>query len=284
MEAKCEIKILAVIPVYHPDLGLLQRSLERIAREQIDVILVCNSSIDPQFRARWSTRVRFIELPANKGTAYAYNLSRKILFSTEIYNFLLLADQDTLLSEEYLRFCCFLASQEGNRQENFNIICCPYDSKNILRRCPSLELSEPGSFASLPWRSVKDAKASGMLLPRRLVVELSFNEDLFVDYVDWDYCWRSLRHGYCLIEINDQGLTHHQLGDAYEFRFLNLRVNLPSRSRRRIQFGSACYLFWRPALLLHAPKRRILAILSRIVLNPLIDLLEKASLVRMVDQ
>lgn len=59
-------------------------------------------------------------------------------------------------------------------------------------------------------REVKWAMTSGCLYNVRKFVEIGgFKEELYVDGLDIDYCYRAREHGFVVIEIADAKLNHH---------------------------------------------------------------------------
>lgn len=56
-----------------------------------------------------------------------------------------------------------------------------------------------------------------------------FNESLFIDYVDNEFCYRIINNGFKIIQIKD-AILYHRLGDTQVRRFLNLKLNVSNHS------------------------------------------------------
>lgn len=279
MKSKSNSPILAVVPVYQPNIALLEQSLEKLKQCGLDILLICNSSIDPRSKREWSAFALLVDQPQNRGTAGAYNIAIDAILASACYTHLLLMDQDTILSDQYLDFCksieIYFPSSMLDR-----LVFCPFDMKNIYSPNSSVVTGVASGSLDCKLTLIKDAKASGMLIPRGVLKSLRFNQLLFVDYVDWEFCWRARRRGFALVQVDDNNLTRHHLGDTYHLRFLGLRLSLPSRTRRKMQIRSAVVILRNPTNYYIAPKRRIAAIFARFFINPMIDVLEMTSFIR----
>ena len=73
---------------------------------------------------------------------------------------------------------------------------------------------------------VEKTLSSGFFYSREVIEKIGLkNEDLFIDLVDWEWCWRARKKGYKIIG-NADVIIEHQLGDSSKdlgFREVNLR-------------------------------------------------------------
>ena len=78
--------------------------------------------------------------------------------------------------------------------------------------------------------TVKSIITSSMLTTYDVIKDVGFwNEDLFLDYADWDLCWRLQKDGMCCC-ITDAVTLRHSLGQGKKkIGALNLRVAAPIR-------------------------------------------------------
>ena len=269
--------ILCVIPIYCPDYHLLKASIEALKRHDVEIVLILNSHVD---RASLPEDILCLSSDSNCGTAGAYNIAADLVARRVDLRALLLLDQDSLLTDSYLGFCVECVRRAD--WDELRTFVCPYDPKNlVLRR--SLPVSQLAT--GLSWRkfrNVSDTKASGLLLPRSALVQLRFDEDLFVDYVDWNYCWRSHSFGFRVLEFPRESGSLHRLGNEYRWIGLNHLFRVPSLSRRKLQTRSALILLLSANKRKNAPLLRIVSVLSRLLINPLLDGLEQFGLIKPV--
>ena len=74
---------------------------------------------------------------------------------------------------------------------------------------------------------------SGSLVRLAALEELAgFDDDLFIDYVDTDFCLRCLERGY-RVRLSANAVFRHQFGDRSEERFLGIRLNPTNHSALR---------------------------------------------------
>lgn len=86
--------------------------------------------------------------------------------------------------------------------------------------------------------------SSGFFFPRSsFEVVGPKDESLFIDYVDWEWCWRS--KGYGLSVFVDTNLKiEHMLGSGHKKIFC-FDIGLPAPIRHYYQFRNSIYLFFR---------------------------------------
>lgn len=70
------------------------------------------------------------------------------------------------------------------------------------------------------------------------------NEDLFIDFVDWEWCWRSRERGYRIF-IDTTLEISHMLGDGHK-KILGQSIGMPSPIRHYYQFRNFIYLLGKP--------------------------------------
>jgi len=259
----------------------LSEIIAKLKFNNIETLLIANYSVDPADFHALAPHVTVMQMNRNMGTAFAYNLARIYALSNASVRFLLLLDQDSIPSDQYLKFCLKCCAKAECRARS---IYCPRDKKNIatsLRQKKSVILSK--CLDGYKYREIFDAKSSGMLIPISILKQFSFDESLFVDYVDWEYCWRIRRAGFNIYELTDISLNNHQLGNPYCVFNSKRLFYFPSSGRRSIQARSAVNMLINIHKFAGAPLLRICAIFSRLFLNPILDLLEEAEIIRPIN-
>lgn len=93
------------------------------------------------------------------------------------------------------------------------------------------------------YRSIKFSMTSGWLLDIDIFLKQNgFFEELFVDGLDFDYCFKSINNGYKIIECGQAIVYHHP---AETQVFLGLKYGIASPFRYYMQFRSLSWLILR---------------------------------------
>lgn len=71
---------------------------------------------------------------------------------------------------------------------------------------------------------------SGNIVSRKAFEEVGlFDEKLFIDFVDYDFCFRIKEHGYDIVEVSD-AILFHRIGETKEGRFFFKKVSATNHS------------------------------------------------------
>lgn len=200
-------KICAGIVLYNPDMVRLQKNIEAI-KEQVEKVYVVDngsSNIDTvRFFCAKDSKVKLLENGINKGIAAALNTLLS-LAEEDGYDWMVTLDQDSVAFSDMV--------------ENFK----PYiERENIAVLCPFIvDDNENNSIRSnaLPSEiEVERAITSGGLTNVFVWRKIGgFDESMFIDCVDFDYCTNAILNGYKILQITAAKL-HHRLGEAKEIR------------------------------------------------------------------
>lgn len=215
-------KIYAVIICYNAEYSLLCETISSISDQVDSVIIVNNDSFQYDFSA--FSKIKNIVLNKNYGIAYAQNvgISKAIV---EGADFILLSDQDTIYPENYIsQFLPYL--NEGKAQ-----LYCPIFFDNVKNVYSPIMIKKfkSVSFVNEP-TFVQHAIASGSIIDVDCLNKVGLmDENLFIDYVDFEFCWRLTNCGYKILTVPSI-IINHQLGDGTK-KILNKHVTLRSDIR-----------------------------------------------------
>jgi rhamnosyltransferase len=209
-----DLRITAVTTAYHPD-ERLRAVVEAALGSCEKVIVADNTPAASSSLARdlGGDRVEVLSLGANLGVAAALNAGlRAVPPSCEA---VLLLDQDSVLSEELVIALAAHLAQPG-----------------VVAAAPSpwdaASGTHYGTLTSLQ-AEVTDQDAvitSGMLVRRAAADAIGgFREDLFVDYVDIDFCLRLRTAGGRIVQDKSLRLPH-SIGDRRTHRVLGIPVKV----------------------------------------------------------
>jgi rhamnosyltransferase len=210
--------IAAVVPAYHPNPARLRQALELLAVDCRYLFVVDNGGLAPALEG-WIKRPSGLEILGdgnNLGVAAAQNLGirRAIESGADAVLFL---DQDSLprpgmvralaeacgglLSTGHLVAACGPRYHEpgGNALSGF-----------VRLGCLGLRLVNPPTHDSVV--ECAFLISSGMLVPLETLKKTGFmEEELFIDHVDTEWCFRAASHGFSCFGIGG-AVMEHELG------------------------------------------------------------------------
>lgn len=216
-------RILAVVVSYHPTFELID-NIECHLMQVPFVVVVDNESSDSSrdiFSKLTTKNVFVISNEVNQGVATGFNQGVKWGLENG-YDYFLLLDQDS--------------RPEAGMVEKLLAVTKSFSIKNQLVLVgPHLEDYD----RKMNNRSSEDMEmcplliTSGSLLSKDLIEKVGFYDDrLFIDHVDHEYCLRVVQEGGRILKVNSVTLLH-RFGDAQVKTFLGKSFFLQSYSSFR---------------------------------------------------
>lgn len=221
-----QAKILAVIVTYNPEIGHLKSFLEELSK-QIDLVLIYdNNSLNFKDIAsiQFPQNVIIHSSPINKGLPTHYNAAIQYGLENGFDNLLIL-DQDSTFDKHFLDeyrkhldedfFCLvpFLVHNNNDYEEKY-----PTKTKNTCDY-------------------VKRSINSGTLIYlHKLPNDIRFNEDLFIDCVDFDFFERANKFRLKTLRINLAKLhislgNISRIGPFFLYNYSPFRLEKQTRDR-----------------------------------------------------
>lgn len=197
--------IVCIVVLYKPDTSVI-KNIKRCNNLVNEVILVDNSSEDNTDLFECFDFAKYIPLKKNTGIAHAINIG--IQKSKE--PFVLTMDQDSSINNELINsYIEFLNLKDDNK---VGALTPQYNTD----RNPAI-IKDGTEFQLLTMQS-------GTLFKRTVFEQIgTFNEDLFLDVVDWEYCLRMDKNGYKVIRVN-QAVLNHKPAETREWKCGPLKV------------------------------------------------------------
>ena len=207
-----EFRSIAGIVAFNPDERRINENISAIYHQVSEVVVVDNNSKSKDYIERIENKypnISFIVNSENYGIAKALN---QILSYAQMHNFewVLSLDQDSVVAGDLInKYDEFL--RQYNSDGKIAMVTClrqdrNYDTKavhtntfNRVDRC----------ITSASYANVDIMCACGM-----------YDENMFIDYVDFDVCATLTENGYSIIRLNIVGFLH-ELGNSKRVRFLN---------------------------------------------------------------
>jgi rhamnosyltransferase len=174
--------ICAVIVTYNPNPAEVQTLVERIAEHVGLIVIVDNGSRN--VAALLTLPVRLIELGSNKGVATAQNVGIQAALERD-YKFVLLFDQDSLPEPDMVPKLREAFDSLTNQGVRVAAVAANYRERN------SGLLAKPNNQGCM---NVGHAISSGCLYSADALRDVGpMMDDLFIDYVDTEWCMRAIR-------------------------------------------------------------------------------------------
>jgi len=229
--------VLAVVVTYNPDIDLLTRALESVAPQVQGLIVVDNASANAEDvrRLAGTAPAQFIDNTSNLGIAAAQNQGLAFAQSGDFTHILLL-DQDTLLAPGMVADLAKNLRVLEAEQGEVAAIGPAYYELNSQRqtrayRAHGLRLSRI-SLASEARPVASDfIIASGSLIPLAILEKVGrFREDLFIDLVDVEWCFRARAAGYRSFLSPTARVDHRLGGGTVKLGARQVAIHVPIRN------------------------------------------------------
>lgn len=157
------------------------------------------------------SNVEYIELGDNKGIAYALNQGATNAYN-EGYQWLLTMDQDSCLTANTIHLMLEALSETESPDQVGILAAIPSCSEQV-QKLPDTSFSiVDTAFTSGNMVRLEAWKKSG-----------GWNDELFIDSVDYDFDFKVQLAGYNIVRCNGVVFLH-QLGDISEFKFFGKQI------------------------------------------------------------
>lgn len=208
------MKIAGVVILYHPDIQQLSENVKSYL-EGLEQLYVYDNSetITPglvESLHKLHPSVKYYFFNNNEGIAKRLNQAMEQA-ALDQYDFLLTMDQDSSFKDgDFDKYKSSIQSSNSNQVAQFGVNCQPDFTLPKDQPEEALTLITSGSILNL-----SKTKRIG-----------KFNEELFIDFVDAEFCYRVIQNGYINL-IFTNIILNHALGKIVEGRsFLNFKKTL----------------------------------------------------------
>lgn len=236
-------KVCAVIVTYNPNIDEFKDNVGSVAN-QVDRICIVDNSTDASLQEKVlklgnQNSVHVISNKGNFGIAYAQNIGMKWALA-EGYDAFFLLDQDTKLNDETVSNLIMDYNYLAN--QNKKVACLgplafdrDQSEENVYHNYGS------GDEKII---EVQQTLSSGSLIPKDALINVGgMEEGLFIDIVDYEWCWRAKERGYSTFVTKGVKVAHRLGEDRYYF--LGKGIGVPSPIRHYYQFRNTLKMFTR---------------------------------------
>lgn len=235
-------KVCAVMVTYNSDEGVCS-SIPSVIDQVDELVIVDNGSNFESLAiirkvCENSDKVKIIELSENMGIAFALN--RGIEYSIKMsYNWVLTLDQDSICTKDMIKNMLNTYDDLSNDLKEQIYVITPYhvEEKNfnvsLYENIPNL------------WNYKLTEITSGTLAKIEVYKKILYNEELFIDLVDHDFCLSINELNMKLIQVNC-AILKHNLGESTSENILGINTTTTNHSPLRRYYMTRNRLFvWR---------------------------------------
>jgi rhamnosyltransferase len=223
------VKVCGVLVLYNPDQDKLRKLISLFLPQLDHIFIVDNSEISCKLDFFYDLKITYYSVGENKGIAYAHNAG--ISWAKERdFAHVLLIDQDSIPNKDMV----FILKDALNELET--------QGKKIAAVGPRLWDSRHFTFYPFIRFTKKEVKrlkrfqrkyvktdflpASGCLIPlKNIHTDKPFSEDLFIDNVDFDWCFKMSYLGYDLYGVKD-AVMEHTIGECVRSLWFGKKISV----------------------------------------------------------
>ena len=234
--------IACVVVIYNPDVSVA-RNIHTYINAVDHVYIVDNSEMPDFSMPERRTSFSYVANGNNLGVAHALNQGAKMAIE-DGYAWLLTMDQDSTPAENMI--AVMIDRLNSMDTDMVGIVSPVY---NLQHKTATMD-SESWVLTSGNLLNLSAYRLCG-----------DFEEKLFIDHIDHEYCLRLRKHGYH-IEICQNAFLAHELGDSLKSNFLFYRRAIVQHSTLRWYYFlrnglyvSCKYVYFCPGFLLYFIKQ-----------------------------
>lgn len=250
---------IALVTLYFPD-DKVKGNIIQLSKYVDNVVLLDNTPNVENFSL-------FSEIKNTEYIAYKKNLGLSLAFNHYLKTltencYIIFFDQDSFCPEGLVK----------QLKNDYQICCGKLNKKGIIgpayfeENAGHLMVPNQKEEVSAGLYEVKSIITSGMFTELDVIKESGFwNDDIFLDMADWDFCWRILRAGFfCCFSTNE--VLSHQLGKNVH-HFCGFEIEEWASFRVYYQTRDCLYLLRKPYVPFKFRIRFILMLTIRPVLH-----------------
>ena len=223
------MKVAAVVVLYHPPEEIIDNINSYI--EEVEKVYVIDNSEEATNdeiidKLKKNSKVELVILHQNKGIAKALNIGGNKAI-TDGFDYVLTMDQDSSIPENMVQKLYSII----NEDKYIGLVAAEHFNREIHKTTNKVKTEE-----------ILYTMTSGNLINLYAFKEIGgFDEKLFIDHVDHEYCLRLKKNGFKIIKTNS-ALVYHRLGksEIKKFHWFNIYpthhspVRIYYRTRNRL--------------------------------------------------
>ena len=211
--------ITAGIVTFNPDLDRLKENIDAISLQVDTVVIFDNGSNNQTDISAEYNNVIIIKSDKNIGIAAALNVLMK---KGEEFgaSWMISLDQDSVCPRNF----CSKMKDYLYKEDNFGIVAPVIIDRNV---------GVIGHNPEESYKSVRTCITSGAFTRIDVWKQIGgYDESMFIDSVDFEFCYRVIQAGYQVVQVRDVQLLH-ELGKSEKKRFLFWNIDVTGHSAFR---------------------------------------------------
>lgn len=252
--------VAIILTTFNPDLVMLRDNISTYIC-QVGRVVVCDNSDDQDIALAIESfchdrnKLIYLSMHGNKGIAYAQNRGVEYAISEDFELFIEI-DQDSSLPSGYVEK--ILSSYYLLIDNNIAVGGLSPIAKSKLQ---NFIYHEHKSGSGMTF--VDKTLSSGFLYNKSAYHLVGGkDESLFIDYVDWDWCWRANKLG-LKVAVDSSLEIEHMLGDGHS-KLFGFYVGLPSPIRLYYQYRNAFYIMQKDYVPIKWKVKRIFILIFKV--------------------
>ncbi|WP_297995550.1 glycosyltransferase family 2 protein [uncultured Clostridium sp.] len=227
--------VAAVIITYNVENDFKKR-INKLKGKVDEIIVVDNGSKDKTISMlkELERETTIIYLEENKGIAYALN--KGINYSIKKgYNWILTLDHDSIITDDMIKnmLNCYESFDEDFKEKVAMLVPIHVEEKEYKSNASSIT-----KVSSVSYMEVLTEITSGALTKAEIYKNIGmYDERLFIDLVDHDYCLYLNKKGFKIIQVKSAILIHN-LGESVKKSLLGLKMTPTNHSPLRRYYMS----------------------------------------------
>lgn len=201
------MNVTALVTLYYPDKSVVE-NVRKLYLQVDNIILLDNTPYIDNSKLFIELNVRYIPNFRNLGLSAAFNSGFDLIKEKHV-DYIVFFDQDSQVNDGHIKV---LVEDFVELSKHYKIGCIGpsfYDrnSNKLVENMDRVSLSNN-------LYSVKSLITSSLLTTPEIFKDINgWNEKIFLDYADWDFCWRMLDKSYLLVQ-DGTVVLNHSLGDS----------------------------------------------------------------------
>lgn len=270
--------VTAVIVLYNPDIETIHNQYRSLLGQISNIVYVDNGSININESLESLRNIESEILPftiiqnmENHGLGRAQNQGIHRALENNA-DFILLLDHDSVIRED---FTANLIKQYQllSKKMRIGAVGPIYINESTGETYPITKYWGPFIKRIIPTKGPVEAScliSSGSLISISVLKDVGFmNEDLFVDYIDIEWSYRTRAKGYKLFAI-PTAIMNHQIGDK-RISFLGRKISMHSPLRRYFLTRNSIYMLKCPYISLGYKIRESIFNIARLLVFSLLS-------------
>lgn len=234
-------KFAVIIVTYNPNPVILRSCIYSLYGQIDLIILVKNSCEVINLDNMDRKKTEIIQLDKNYGIAYAQNRGIEYALRHEA-DFILFSDQDTIYPNDFIKKIsnCF----ECHKKEKLAAVVPLFYNEN-KKQYAQISIGKTHVITADLGKEyyVSHAISSGTVVTAEVIQKIGgMNERLFIDWVDYEWCWRAFKQHYKII-CDTNIVIRHKMGDSFK-KVLGRKIVVYSDSRNYFFLRNGIWLLF----------------------------------------